>query len=312
MKLKQIIISDQKELYRHKYYLLSLDLDFDSVKKEYKNHSQMNYDVELELIEFLRNNEFKYSLKEEDIVDFKQTILIQYKSLEIDANNAFIVEKKSNDKLYLLNQTKDLIQILDLKKSIFKSFKRLNHENTRLSLNVLEILASNQNDFSSLFEIYAILENQNSEDLFLMDKIKKYKYFCLSKIKSLQKDGFLCNCVPGFFPETNFYIKGDKIISSYTDYFLSYEQEFKVWKYLYLNKTLLGVYKEPTLEQMFFGRKIYTLDEFGSKVKRVIKRATLRPSGTIQITLSNGIKSKTLANEFTKEQLLNLVIEARD
>ncbi len=49
MILKKIIIKDQKELYRHKNYLLGLDLEFNSTKKEYSNSSEINFDNLFEL-----------------------------------------------------------------------------------------------------------------------------------------------------------------------------------------------------------------------------------------------------------------------
>lgn len=314
MILKKFIIKDQKELYRHKSYLLSLELEFNSVKKEYSNSSELDFNIEHELIEFLNNNEFTFSVVEEKIVDFRKQTLAKFKTLPIDSSNLFIVEKKSNSKIFLINQTKNKIQILDLKNEIFKSYKASKDilDQNSLALRTLALLASNQDDFKELFSIYAILENQSSEDLFLIDKLKKFKYFCMSKIKGLQKDMFLCNCVPGFFPETNFYIKGDRVFSSYTEYFLNYEQEFRVWKYLYANKNLVGVFKEPTLEEMFVGRKIFIIDEFKNRTKALIKYARYSQNGTIFISLSNGVSTQKLSQEFTKDELLKRVLEARD
>jgi len=315
MVLKKFIIKDQKELYRHKDYLLSLNLEFDNTKKEYSNSGYLDFNIEYELTEFLKNGDFKYTIIEEKITDLKKQILAKYKTLQIDKNNIFIVEKNDNSKIYLLNQTKNQIQIIDLKKSNFKAYKinKDTQEETNLGIKVLKILASNQDDFKELFNIFAILENQNSENLLFMDKLKKFKYFCISKIKEQQKDMFLCNCVEGFFPETKFYIKGDKVFSDYTNYFLSFEQEFKIWKYLYNNKNLIGVFKEPNLNELFVGRKIYIIDEFENRVKVIIKSAKFcQDNQGIIISLSNGVSVKNLPNIFTKEELQRRVIEARD
>lgn len=314
MILRKFIIKDQKELYRHKNYLLSLDLEFDNLKKEYSNRSDIDFDIEAELTLFLKNNGFNFEIIEENIVDFKKQILVKYSSLQIDNNNIFIVEKKENNKIYLLNQNKNKIQIVDLKNSILKSYKMAKGslENSSLALKTLEVLASNQDDFKELFTIFAILQNQNSEDLLFLDKLKKFKYFCIAKIKEKQEDMFLCNCVTGFFPETRFYIKGTRIFSDYTNFFLNFEQEFRVWKYLYNNKNLVGIEKEATLNELFIGRKIYTLDEYETKVKRVIKFARYLPNKNIEITLTNGVVNQKIGKSFTKEELLNRVIEARD
>ncbi|RBQ29421.1 hypothetical protein [Aliarcobacter vitoriensis] len=315
MILKKFIIKDQKELYRHKNYLLSLDLEFDSHKKEYSNSGYLDFNTEYELVEFLKNGDFKYTITEEKITDFKKQIIAKYKTLQIDTNNIFIVEKNDNSKIYLLNQTKNQIQILDLKKSNFKSYKidKDIQNETNLSIKVLKTLASNDNDFKELFNIFAILENQNSEELLFIDKLKKFKYFCISKIKEKQQDMFLCNCIEGFFPETKFYVKGDRVFSDYTNYFLSYEQEFKLWKYLYNNRNLIGVFKEPTLNQLFVGRKLYIIDEFENKIKVIIKSAKFSEDNQgIIISLSNGISIQKLSKIFTKEELQKRVIEARD
>ena len=98
MILKKIIIKDQKELYRHKNYLLGLDLEFNSTKKEYSNSSEINFDNLFELTQFLKNHNFTYSIVEEKITDFKKQILAKYKTLQIDSNNIFIVEKNSENK----------------------------------------------------------------------------------------------------------------------------------------------------------------------------------------------------------------------
>lgn len=314
MILKKIIIKEQKELYRHKNYLLTLDLEFNNTKKEYSNSSNLSFEIEFELIEFLKNNSFSFTIEEEKITDFKKQITAKYKILQIDKNNLFIVEKLSDSKLYLLNQNEKAINILDLKKTLFKSYKKVKNSSFEgtLSLNVLEILASNQDDFKELFTTLAILENHDSQTLLYIEKLKKFKYACIAKIKQKQQDMFLCNCVPSFFPETKFYIKGNRVFSDYTEFFLNYEQELKVWKYLYSNKELVGVYKEPSLYELFIGRKIYILDEFKNRVKVVIKNAQFLENRGINITLSNGVSSQKISQIFTKEELLKRVIEARD
>lgn len=313
MILKKFIIKDQKELYRHKNYLLSLDLEFDSVKRIYSNSSELNFNVEFELTQFLKNNNFSYSIEEEKVSEFKKQISARYLSLQIDTNNIFIVEKKSNEKIFLINRTKNNLLILDFKKEILKSYKIPKQElnSFNLAISSLEILASNSDDFKDLFSIFAILQNKNSEDLLYLDKIKKFKYFCIAKINEKQQDMFLCNAVPGFFPETKFYIKANRIYSSYSEYFLSYEQEIRVWKYLYNNKNLVGIYKEPTIYELFIGRKIYTIDNFGNSVKRVISDAVEIEKDTFQITLTDGLNFLKLSQLFSKDELLKRVIEAR-
>lgn len=314
MILKKIIIKDQKELYRHKNYLLTLDLEFNSTTKEYSNSSNLSFEIEHELIEFLKNSSFSYNIVEEKITDFKKQILAKYKTIQIDDNNIFIVEKSSDNKIYLINQIKNRINIADLTNSSLKMYKvpKNTIENSNLSINVLEILASNKDDFKELFTIFSILENQNTQTLLFLDKLKKFKYFCITKVNELQRDMFLCNCVPSFFPETKFFIKGNRVFSDYTKYFLTYQQEIRIWKYLYSNKDLVAVYKEPTLYELFIGRKIYILDEFKNRVKVTIKSAQYLPNKGITITLSNGVSTQKISQIFTKEELLKRVIEARD
>jgi hypothetical protein len=314
MILKKIIIKDQKELYRHKNYLLSFDLEFNSLKKEYSNSSYLEFDEQFELIEFLKNHDFKFSFINEEIKDSKKIILASYKTLNIDSNTIFIVDKRNSEKLYLISSNENNILILDLKKEFLKSYKISNkYENSsKFELLVLEILASNEDDFGELFQIFSVLENQNTKDLLLLDKLKKFKYFCISKVKEQQKDMFLCNCVPGFFPETKFYIKGDRVFSDYTNFFLPFDLEIKIWKYLYSNRNFVAFFKEPSLQELFLGRKIYTLNEFQEKVKRLIVNVNLTQNNLIKITLSNGISTSIISKEFSKEELLKRVIEARD
>ena len=314
MILKKIIIKDQKELYRHKNYLLSFDLEFNSLKKEYSNSSYLEFDEQFELIEFLKNHDFKFSFINEEIKDSKKIILASYKTLNIDSNTIFIVDKRNSEKLYLISSNENNILILDLKKEFLKSYRIPNkYENSsKFELLVLEILASNEDDFGELFQIFSVLENQNTKDLLLLDKLKKFKYFCISKVKEQQKDMFLCNCVPGFFPETKFYIKGDRVFSDYTNFFLPFDLEIKIWKYLYSNRNFVAFFKEPSLQELFLGRKIYTLNEFQEKVKRLIVNVNITQNNLIKITLSNGISTSIISKEFSKEELLKRVIEARD
>lgn len=311
MILKKIVIKDQKELFRHKNYLLSLDLEFDNLKKEYSNSSNLSYDLEIELVDFLKNHEFKYNFENIEIKDYKKIVLATFKTVYIDENTLFLSDKKSLDKLFFIYRNDKNILITDLKQKVLKSYKVLNIDE-KLVISTLQILASNQDDFKELFKILSVLENQNSEELLFLEKLKKFKYFCITKVKELQRDMFLCNCVPGFFPETKFYIKGDRVFSDYTNYFLSFDLEIKIWKYLYHNREFIGIYKEPTLYELFIGRKIYTLDEYSQKVKRLIIKAEYNQNKNIQITLSNGVSTQKVSKEFTKEELLKRVIEARD
>ena len=257
---------------------------------------------------------FKFSFINEEIKDSKKIILASYKTLNIDSNTIFIVDKRNSEKLYLISSNENNILILDLKKEFFKSYKIPNkYENSsKFELLVLEILASNEDDFGELFQIFSVLENQNTKDLLLLDKLKKFKYFCISKVKEQQKDMFLCNCVPGFFPETKFYIKGDRVFSDYTNFFLPFDLEIKIWKYLYSNRNFVAFFKEPSLQELFLGRKIYTLNEFQEKVKRLIVNVNITQNNLIKITLSNGISTSIISKEFSKEELLKRVIEARD
>lgn len=109
--------------------------------------------------------------------------MAKYKTLQIDSNNIFIVEKNSENKIYLLNQIKNNINIVDLKNSNMKMYKipKNSLENSNLSIKVLEILASNKGDFEELFDIFAILENQNSQTILYLEKLKSLNIFVFQR-----------------------------------------------------------------------------------------------------------------------------------
>ena len=54
-------------------------------------------------------------------------------------------------------------------------------ENSNLSIKVLEILASNKGDFEELFDIFAILENQDSQSILYLEKLKNLNIFVFQR-----------------------------------------------------------------------------------------------------------------------------------
>jgi hypothetical protein len=87
--------------------------------------------------------------------------------------------------------------------------------------------------------------------------LKKVDIFRFETIKKMRFQGFLCNNIKGFFPETKFYLlPGGRIQESRTGNKVSYEQEQKIWDYLYKNPNRVGKEIEPTIYDYCAGKRI--------------------------------------------------------
>ncbi|RXK15059.1 hypothetical protein CP985_10510, partial [Malaciobacter mytili LMG 24559] len=119
------------------------------------------------------------------------------------------------------------------------------------------------NDLFYMKKIKVLINN--FETKYAINKIEqvhnKFKNTFISKILKDSPNKFLCNCVPGFNPEISFYLRDKRIINDLTNNPIDFKQETKIWEYLYKqeNRKYIGVKKEPTLNDLFYMKKIKVL-----------------------------------------------------
>ncbi|RXJ68023.1 hypothetical protein CRV08_09450 [Halarcobacter ebronensis] len=141
--------------------------------------------------------------------------------------------------------------------------------------------------------------------------IKKTDIFRFETIKKLKHQGFLCNCIPGFYPETKFFLLPDgRIKDSRTNNKILFEQEQKIWDYLYRNQDRVGKEIIPSVFDYCTGRKI-DIEVNGLMEKAIITYITDLKNGNYQIKINYQGQYKTINKTFTKDELIQRVIQSR-
>jgi hypothetical protein len=315
MKINKIIIPYAKDIYRFKSEFYSYELKYSSKNQYYFNTHELTDESINMLCNFLNENQIKYEWKETQDNDFIKEIEFFYKLDLIDNLNFFIQKRKNNRKLYYINLTGKIINILDLRNSKNSSIKIniKDYEDINLPMFVLKALSeTNQNDFSELQKILSVLINYNSEEYKFESRLNAFKFHIFGIVKSKNQNDFLCNCVEGFYPETKFYIRGSKIYSDYLGHEVSKEQEKKILKYLFLNRNFIGVYKEPTFKDLFLSKSILVNTKDGFTTKMPISYVKTNPMNKkIAVTVYDGRERIKLAKELTVDELYDLVKYSR-
>lgn len=313
MNFEKIIIPDQKNFYKFKHKIQKYDFEMDYKTREYSNFSELSSDAKEEIIKLLEDNNFRYEIIIEKVENESEATQLQYKIFSLNKDNFFIVQKISNEKVGYINYSDFKLKILDIKNNIYKVISCERNESTHLISVVLKCLIYEEGlseEIPHLSNILINLSKKYAEELEQSEKIKNFKYYTISKINDTNKDGFLCNNIPGFFPETSFFIKNKRIYSNYTDNFLDRYQEEKIWKYLYGNKHKVGKYIEPTLNDLFIGRKISV--NINNQAEYVLINKVYKSEGEkIKIEVYNGIETIKISREFEKDELCGYIKAAR-
>jgi hypothetical protein len=312
MEYKRYIINNQKDIYKFKLEFLSFGLKFNSKKQFYYNPSELDFQSEEYLKRILDENKYEYSMKDEKELDFFQKIGFIYKLTSIDTNSFLISKRRNNEHLYFVNyySPSSYLNITDLSEGKFLS-KKISITDSfdfYLPIITLQFLNSTVNDFNFLIQILSVLVDVDKQELNFQNRLNAFKYHVFSIIKEKNQDNFLCNCVDGFYAETNFYVKGDKIYSDYLESFVSSSQEQKILKYLYNNRKHIGVKKEPTYKDMFLRKKIIIKDKEGIEFKCLINKVICdKSTDLLLVSVFDGNKTYPLSKQFRKEELFELI-----
>jgi hypothetical protein len=314
---EELIVEKSDKTYELKDQLKTYGVHYNFDEKEYSNNSPISENILEELKWFLKSNDLKYTTKQVS----KKTQ--NYKILAIDKNNFLIEQVNNNLKCYYINvyigMDKNRVNILDTRKSLHLSTDLPKFETNDYLFEVLKYFTHNTEklftakfDESELFTILTNIIDTHSLQISLEQKLQKFKFMVIKDLSSKNKGDFLCNCVPGFFPETEFKIVGNKILSSYTENFISPNQEKKIWKYLYKkeNRRHIGNRKEPSLFELFKGAKIPIKEQTGNEyIGRITAIKEIR--GKLEIKISNGISEKVAPRLFEKEELFDFIRQYR-
>ena len=313
----EIIVKKSDKTYELKDQLKTYGIHYNFDEKEYSNSSPLSENVLEELKWFLKNHVLKYTTRQVS----KKTL--NYKILAIDKNNFLVEQVNNNLKCYFINiyigMDQNRVNILDTRKSLHLSANLPKFESNDYLFEVLkyfslhnEKLIEAKFDESELFTILPNIIDTHSLQISLDQKLQKFKFMVIKDLASKNKGDFLCNCIPGFFPETEFKIVGNKILSSYTQNFLSPHQEKKIWKYLYKkeNRRHIGNRKEPSLFELFKNAKIPIKEQSGNEyLGRITAIKEIR--GKLEIKITNGISERIAPRLFEKEELFDFIKQYR-
>lgn len=306
-------IPEQKDIFRIKNTLISLGLKYNSKQKFYYNDVALESSDEERLLDILEGSKYQFTFK--DSVELNlDPIETNYKIIHIDKDNIFIALRNNNKKEFYLNRNNNMITMFDIENQEIKVVESNSKENDFI-LNLLDLLNSNyqiKSYLPKLNKILFILSKNYIKELDINEKIKAFKHHVIDKIVKSNKDGFLCNCIGGFYPETKFYIKSNRIYSSYLENFVSKEQEEKIWNFLHKNQNRIGVEYTPTFKDLFIGRKIIVTDQNGIEHKCVINKVKkIEDSSLLEVSVYNGLNIYKIKKYFTESELLNLIQKAR-
>lgn len=244
-----------------------------------------------------------------------------FKLISCNEFNTFFIKNLNNNKTIYsisisLTDRYNVISITDINDGEFAKIKlepeEVSYIVNYLSKKIIDKInlcektnGFNVNGFLDLF-IETIKEREKQKGT-----IKRSDIFRFDIIKKLQYKGFLCNCVPGFYPETKFYLlHNGRIKEDRTNNRILYEQEQKIWDFLYKNQDRVGKEITPSVFDYCLGKKI-NISINGLDEKAVITYITDLKNGKYQIKIKYHGQSKTLNKYFTKEELINHAIKAR-
>lgn len=314
---EEIIVEKSDKTYELKDQLKTYGIHYNFDEKVYSNNSSLDENTLEKLKWFLKNYDLKYTTRQVS----KKTQ--NYKITPIDKNNFIIEQINNNLKCYFINvyigMDQNRVNILDTRKSLHLSANLPKFESNDYLFEVLkyfslhnEKLIESKFDESELFTILPNIIDTHSLQISLEQKLQKFKFMVIKDLASKNKGDLLCNCVPGFFPETEFKIVGNKILSSYTENFLSANQEKKIWKYLYKkeNRRHIGNRKEPSLFELFKNAKIPIKEQTGNEYFGRIS-AIKEIRGKLEIKITNGIEERIAPKLFDKDELFDFIKQYR-
>ena len=320
--IKRIYIPKQKDIYNNKELLNELGLIWDSKIQCYYNKYDISEETFNELKWLCTKHDFKFEIKIEEYKDFATRIFNVNKLYSMDNSTFAIVDRKTNKNIMVIaiyeSVEHDMINLVDCVNGKFASVKiKIQNSNNKL-LEVFKILKQKEEilvedfpefDINSLVLTLSILLDEFSKVSEFEGKLTKFKYTTISGLEKKGTNVFLCNCVKGFYPETEFFLFNKKIKSTFTNNYISQQQEHKVWKYLYYNRENIGIRKKATLWDLFIGNKIkIIINSFETQLP--ISKIDWN-NGDMIVTVFDGDRYMKLAKTFTKDELWTMILACR-
>ncbi len=320
-KIEKIYIKQQGDLYKYKDQLFQLGVLYDTKNQTYSNSYEITDLAMTEVKWICDKNSYTYNLKTEEYSDFDKKVKNLYKMITIDSFNFYIINRKNDKKVFIISIyqsfEKDIVNIVDCQNGKYFKLEKKVPDTYNKILEIYNMLLSIDSKNIDYFElddfilVLSILLEEYDKDNSLKGKLNRFKNATITSIEKKAQNNFLCNCVRGFYPETEFFIKNKKIISSQTQNYVTYEQEMKIWKYLFTsdNKKYIGIRKEPNLFDLFINKKIFAnINNFETKV---IINEVKNDYGRIKVKIYDGNNHYWLKNSYSKDKLLEMVKFAR-
>lgn len=238
----------------------------------------------------------------------------------MEFNSFFIKNLTDNITLFnislSINTHENIISITDVRNGEFAQIKSLsedvvfwiNYISKKIFSNIKSCKKTEKFDDDYFLKIFVIVVKEREK---VKGTIKKRDIFRFETIQKLKHQGFLCNNVKDFYPETKFYLLSNgRIKDSRTDNIILYEQEEKIWDFLFKNPERVGKEVEPTIYDYCAGKKIDVIIN-QQDTKAIISYITDLKNGYFQIKINYNGQYKVLTEKFTKDNLISRVINAR-
>ncbi len=212
-----------------------------------------------------------------------------------ESNLITITDILNGESAKLVFEAEDVVYLINyLSKKIFNNIK----ESTKTP-------NFNTDNFLELF-VQTVKEREK-----VKGTLKKTDIFRFETIRKLKHQSFLCNCIPGFYPETKFYLlPNGRIRDNRSGNTILFEQEQKIWDFLYKNQNRVGKEITPSVYDFCAGRNI-NISVSGLTEKAKITYITDLKNGKYQIKINYHGQYKTLPTAFSKEELISRVIDSR-
>ena len=242
------------------------------------------------IIEVKENNSFY--LKNTVINKVLYTIII---SINSNCNKIMIIEHSTGSFLHINLESREINEhfINYISKEIYNGITS--------NLNISNNIDFDVDRFLDIF-ILAIKYNQRINGTITRLQIFKYE-----TIKKIKPQGFLCNCVTGFYPERKFFLNNvGRIYEKDNMSHLSYEQEEKIWTFLLQNLDRVGVYHNLTIYDYCLNRYVpIIINSF--ETKGLIKFIDKTPENKFTICISYQNKLLKSNRSFYEQELIDMV-----
>ena len=238
----------------------------------------------------------------------------------MEFNSFFIKNITDNISIYnitlAIKNTDNIISITDIRNGEFAKIVLpyeevtfwINYLAKKITTHLTSCFKTDKFDSEYFYKVFVEVVKQREK---VKGTIKKRDIFRFDIIQKLKHQGFLCSNVKGFFPETKFFLlPNGRIKDSRTGNAIQYEQEEKVWDFLYQNQDRVGKDISPSIYDYCAGKRIILLIN-GEERKATINYIYDLKNGSYKIKIHYNGQYKELDQFFTKEELINRVIEAR-